>query len=204
MMATMSTRRGRKKTPGRPAGAAPGRSREAILRAARHLFAKAGFGGTTMRAVAARAKVDVALVHYFFESKAGLFAAAVEMPAGAERLPEVLRSGEGPRGERVVRFYLQEVLAPGNLAVAALLRAALADPGCVPALRRMLEEGVVAAAASVLTGPDARLRAELLGAQIVGIFVVRSLVGVQPLASTSTEELARRLGPAVDAILAGP
>jgi hypothetical protein len=126
------------------------------------------------------------------------------MPLVCDRLHEILASKEGHVGERVLRFYLEHVLTPGNCSMAALLRTAIADPGSAPALRRMLEDGVVASAASMLKGREARIRAELLGAVLVGLFVVRSLVGVQPLASTSEAEVARRLGAAVDAILAAP
>jgi AcrR family transcriptional regulator len=133
-----------------------------------------------MRAVAKRARVDVALVHYFFETKAKLFAAAVEMPAGPERLHEILAIvDKEPLGERVVRFYLDEVLSAGNPAVLALLRAAVSDPGSVPSLRSMIEQRVVESAASALSGPDARLRAELLGAvKIAAAAVARRTGGV--------------------------
>jgi hypothetical protein len=41
-----------------------------------------------------------------------------------------------------------------------------------------------------------------MGAMVVGLFVVRSVVRVEPLASTPPEQVARYLGPALDAILA--
>ena len=82
-------------------------SREAIFAAARQLFAKRGFNGTTTRSIAAKARVDVALVHYFFQTKAKLFAAAVDVPIAPEELEAMLGdAGGGPVGERVVRFFL--------------------------------------------------------------------------------------------------
>ena len=44
-----------------------------ILDAAERLFARDGLHGVTLRAVAAEAGVDTALVHYYFEDKARLF-----------------------------------------------------------------------------------------------------------------------------------
>lgn len=44
-----------------------------ILDAAENLFARDGLHGVTLRAVAAEAGVDTALVHYYFEDKARLF-----------------------------------------------------------------------------------------------------------------------------------
>lgn len=60
--------------PGRPqrsAGTAV--ARESILDAAEHLFAHHGFDGVTTRDVARKAHVDTALIHYYFDTKRGLF-----------------------------------------------------------------------------------------------------------------------------------
>ena len=46
-----------------------------ILDAAERLFARDGLHGVTLKAVAAEAGVDTALVHYYFEDKAKLFTA---------------------------------------------------------------------------------------------------------------------------------
>src|SRR5688572_9382073 len=66
----------------RPRGRRPGASdtRDTILAAARERFAAHGYDRTRIRDVAADAGVDAALVHYFFKSKDGLFAAAMELP----------------------------------------------------------------------------------------------------------------------------
>ena len=47
-------------------------ARRAVLDAARELFAELGFERTTMRAVAARAAVDPALIYHYFGDKDGL------------------------------------------------------------------------------------------------------------------------------------
>ena len=53
---------------------------ERILDEARELFARNGIGNTSIRAVAAAAGVDSALVHHYFGTKEKLFAAAVHIP----------------------------------------------------------------------------------------------------------------------------
>jgi AcrR family transcriptional regulator len=200
-------RRPSSKGPGRPSGAEPGRSRANILAAARELFGKVGFLQTTTRAIASKAGVDSALVHYFFKTKEKLFSEAVELPLTPEELKAAIdevAAGDGRakgRGERLVRFMLEKVFTSRSHAVAAIIRAAVADPGSVPALRSMIEKTVVTGAASAVHGPDARLRAELLGAMMVGLFVVRHVVRVDPLASASPETVAKWLGPAVDQVL---
>src|SRR5690606_30656709 len=48
-------------------------TQDKILDAAEELFAKHGLYGVTLKQVAARARVDTALVHYYFKNKRGLF-----------------------------------------------------------------------------------------------------------------------------------
>ncbi|WP_459987959.1 helix-turn-helix domain-containing protein, partial [Mycobacterium avium] len=74
-MTTTGTPRRRR---GRPAGSSG--SRERILASARELFARNGIRNTSIRAVAAAAGVDSALVHHYFGTKEKLFAAAVQIP----------------------------------------------------------------------------------------------------------------------------
>ena len=63
-------------------GRRPGQSdtRERILDAARSRFVADGYQAVTLRAIAADAGVDVALVSYYFDSKQGLFGAAMALP----------------------------------------------------------------------------------------------------------------------------
>jgi AcrR family transcriptional regulator len=192
----------RRKGRGRRAGTT-GQSRDAILGAARDLFARRGFRGTTIRAIAKQADVDTALVHYFFGSKPKLFAAVVEPPIRPARLTGLLARGPGSPGERMARHYLEHLFPEQRETITAMLRAGLGDPGSVPALRALIERSLVAAVAGVLPAKDARLRAELAGAQMVGLFISRCVVGVEPLASAPTGEIVALLAPALDALL-GP
>jgi AcrR family transcriptional regulator len=50
-------------------------TRERILDAAEHLFAEHGFDGVSMRAIAAEARAQLALIHYHFGSKEDLYRA---------------------------------------------------------------------------------------------------------------------------------
>ena len=54
-----------------------GRTRTAILTAARAQFTETGFDGTGLRVIAGRAGVNVALISRYFGSKDGLFLAAI-------------------------------------------------------------------------------------------------------------------------------
>lgn len=71
----------RPRTPGRPT-AGKHDHREALVDAARDLFASAGFAATSLRQIALAAKVTPALAHYYFSDKAGLLDAVVEQRVG--------------------------------------------------------------------------------------------------------------------------
>jgi len=65
-----------------PGGRRPGKlsARDDIIRAAQETFAQEGYDGTSLRAVARAAGVDAALIHHYFDGKAGLFMAAMALP----------------------------------------------------------------------------------------------------------------------------
>lgn len=72
----------RKRRPGRPQKSAKAEdARERILDAAENLFAHHGLDAVSVRDVARKAHVDTALVHYYFDTKRGLFDAVFERRA---------------------------------------------------------------------------------------------------------------------------
>ena len=70
--------------PGRRPG--PSSTREEIARAAREQFAAEGYDRVTLRAIAAQAGVDAALVAYFFGSKRELFDEVIGLPSDSPAL----------------------------------------------------------------------------------------------------------------------
>ena len=116
----------RKRT-GRRAGTTS--SRGAILETARKEFAAHGYGGTTTRAIAKAAGVDLALIHHFFLTKDGVFAAVAEgMFAVPDLLPTVLDGAPERSGERLVRAFVSHWEKPDvRIQVAAVLRSVTAS-----------------------------------------------------------------------------
>jgi AcrR family transcriptional regulator len=113
----MSTKR-RKVRRGRPlkADAAPD-MKERILDAAEDHFSRHGFWGVTIREVAQEAKVDTALLHYYFDTKRGLFDAVFARRAeivNKERIDAideyVKSSGSAITVEGVIDAFLQPIL----------------------------------------------------------------------------------------------
>src|SRR5690348_18065988 len=78
-------------------------SRDDILRAARKLFGERGYEGATMRAIAAEAGVDAALVVHFFGNKANLLGEAIDWPFDPDvEMPRLLVDGRGEVGRHLV------------------------------------------------------------------------------------------------------
>ena len=80
------------------------RTRKAILRAAIREFSAHGLAGARTDAIAESAKVNKALIYYYFKSKRGLYAAALEevSAAAVERAMAVFEPGRSA-GARVLR-----------------------------------------------------------------------------------------------------
>ena len=188
-------------------GRRPGASgtRAAILDAARACFAERGFAGTSVRAVAAQASVDPALVHHYFGTKSELFAAAMELPfdPGAA-VPALLEPGVDGLGERLVRFFLGVWEQPaGSARAQAILRSALTEEAAATLLRDFVTTQVIGRVAEALAVPDAALRASLAGSQLIGLGLLRYLVRVEPLASADVETVVATIAPTIQRYLTG-
>ena len=192
----------------RRTGRRPGDSgtREAILAAARQSFGTTGYAKTTVRGVARAAGVDAALVHHFFGTKDGLFAAALELPFDpAVLVHSVLAGGLDGVGERIVLAFLGGWDAtPGQGPMLALLRSAVSDERAAASFRDLVSHAVLTPLAAACSGSgNADLRANLAASQVVGLAVARYVVRIEPLASTPVAVLARAIGPNIDRYLTG-
>jgi AcrR family transcriptional regulator len=188
-----------------PAGRRPGNgdTRQDVLDAARECFATSGYDGATIRAIAAKAGVDPALVHHFFGAKTNLFAAAMELPA-PEVLPGLLDGEVDGVGERVVRTFLTLWEDPNTRSrFLAVVRSAVRYEAAATMLRSFLSREVLGVRARNLDTPDADLRASLVGSQLIGLAMARYVVKVQPLASASVEAVVAAYAPTIQRYLTG-
>ena len=188
---------------GRPAGGTDNRSR--ILAAAREGFGRAGFEGTTIRAIAVEAGVDPALVHHYYGSKQALFLRSMELPIDVDALiGQVLVAGRTDIGERLVATILGAWSRPSfRPVVLGVLRSAATDPRAAALLRGLVSERILAPLTRALGSPDAELRAALAGSQMVGLVMARQVVGIEPLASAPIDVVARAVGPTIERYLVG-
>ncbi len=192
-----TSRRGRR--PGSPD------TRAAILTEARTLFAARGYAGTSVRAVAAAAGVDAALVHHYFGTKDDLFVAALELPVDPRVvLAPAIADGPDGAGERMLRVFLSVWDNP-ELRVPLLgLVTSVVDP----AGRRLLSDGflpAVLAPVGVALGIDhPEVRMPLLASQVFGLIVVRYLLEVEPVASMPADDIIAIYAPTLQRYLTGP
>ncbi|MBQ1073049.1 TetR family transcriptional regulator [Micromonospora sp. C31] len=194
----MARRTGRR--PGNPD------TRQAILDAARAAFAERGFDGASIRAVAAAAQVDPALVHHYFGSKDRLFLAAMHAPVDpAELLPSVLAGDRAGLGERLVRTFLGVWDSPAGTAGVALLRSAVSNEWTARLLREFLVTQVLRRVLDQLDVDPAELplRGSLVASQMIGLAVMRYVVRLEPVASAAPETLVTAVGPTVQRYLTG-
>jgi AcrR family transcriptional regulator len=193
---TSATRRGR-----RPGGDS---ARGAVLDAARNLFSQQGFDRTTIRAIAAQAQVDPALVHHFYGTKEQLFRATLEFPLDPERIVAGLDAHPGDEGRALVAGVLRAWSAPVvREQLTALLRSALTQDHARDVLRELLTEQLVGRVARTLSVEDAELRASLVATQMAGLALGRLVMELGPLTAATDEQLVEAIGPTVQRYLTG-
>lgn len=188
---------------GRRPGA--GGTRDEILAAARSHFAEVGYDGATIRGIAAAAKVDPKLVMHYFESKEGVFRAAVDFPIDpAEVIPGVLEPGLDGLGGRLVRFFLETWESPAGSPLLALIRSVVANESAATLMREFVSREILARVAEALELDQPQLRASLAASQLVGLAMLRYVVKVEPLASASPRRVAGWIGPTLQRYFTDP
>lgn len=193
----MTKSRGR----GRPKGGSDSRSR--ILAAAVEVFGELGYEGATIRAIAARAEVDSALVHHYFGSKADLFAEAADVPLRPDVVvPMILAGPREEVGERIIRYVLESFERDDTRRRGVmLLRTAVGGRLGSPLIIGFLSKELLPRVAGRLDVPDAELRADLVASQIAGMLMIRYVLQVKPIADAPIDELVQRVGPTIQRYL---
>ena len=170
-----------------------------ILTAAREHFAAAGYERATIRAIAADAKIDPALVMRYFGSKEKLFAAAADFDL---RLPDLTALPRERLGAALVEHFIDRWEADDTFM--ALVRSAVTNEAAAKRVRSVLA-GQVAPVIGVLSGEPATagLRAGLVASQILGMALCRYVLRLPPVVAMSRPEVVKWLGPTVQRYVTG-
>jgi AcrR family transcriptional regulator len=178
-------------------------AREEILDGALRVFAREGYDRATVRGIAKEAKVDPALVYHYFEGKAELYVTAVKramQPAPRATVPP--DESISDNATRLVRtFFERWTDDDGATPFLALIRSAMSDETAAGLLREAFGREIVPHVASKLGKKDAELRVALVGAQLLGLGIVRYVLRLSPVAEASLDDLARQMGPLVETAL---
>ncbi|RAG82858.1 TetR/AcrR family transcriptional regulator [Streptacidiphilus pinicola] len=180
---------------GRPRGHPQTRAR--IVAAAEPLFLEHGYRATTVRAVAAAAGVDSALISYHFGSKRGLFGEVTQIQCA--RALDLGRAFAGDRAGLADRL-LQLVTELWD--ATEVNRLALENEEVMRAFREFLEGEVLTRLAEYLGGRDATRRALAAVTLIGGLIFTRYLNPLPLAAALPSAEVCRTLAPALRAALA--
>ena len=191
------------KRPGRPPG--PSDTRDRILSSARELFARNGIDKTSIRAIAASAGVDAALVHHYFGTKQQLFAAAIHIPIDPMQVIGPMR--ETPVDE--LGLKLPSLLLPlwdseiGSGFIATL-RSLLAGND-VSLVRSFLQEVISVEVGKRVDDPpgSGRIRVQFVASQLVGVVMARYILELEPFRSLPVQQIAETIAPNLQRYLTG-
>lgn len=168
-------------------------SEQRILWAARALFGERGYERATIRAIAAQAGVDPALVMQHYGSKRQLFTAAVRAA------PEPAFSGHDGELVDFLTATLRLKLTESAQAPMAMLRSMLTHPEATDRAREVLDRQAEQIAAAI-PADDARLRGAVIASLMIGVRVGRELLELTELADAEPERVAELMRAAFAAL----
>jgi AcrR family transcriptional regulator len=178
------------------------RTRRAILEAARAHFAARGFDGANLRAIGAEASIDPSMVLRYFGSKAGLFAAAVEVDL---QVPDLVGVAQAEHGLVLASHFLRRW--EGDLSdhvLVTLLRSAVSNPEVAQQLRTVALDQVSRAVAPVVDPAELTRRVALVASQTMGIAITRYILELPGMVEPSADQLASDVAPTLQRYLHGP
>jgi AcrR family transcriptional regulator len=179
------------------------------LKSARRAFLAAGYDGATVRAIAADAGVDAALIAYFFGSKRGLFSAAMALEVDpGTTLRSLLPGPLDELGRRILRGLLGVWDDPASGSpLRVLMATAATESRAAVMLREYLQAELFDPLAAHLTGLGARdgdLRTQRAGVLLLGLIQARYILRLEPLASGDPEDIEHLLAGLLQHALADP
>jgi AcrR family transcriptional regulator len=171
-------------------------SRRALLGAARAVFDEVGYDRATTREIGERAGVDPALIARYFDSKEGLFIAAIAAGSAEEEGLDF-----APRA--MVAFLLERWDERGHSPISRALASPALTPGAREQISAVVGDRVLLGLTAELRArdtADAELKAELLVALAVGVAMTRANGTLEILAGAPREEVLAALAPLVRAL----
>lgn len=178
-------------------------TRARIIGAARERFRKEGYDRATIRKVARDARIDPALVMRYFESKRGLFDAAMTVEL---RIPDLRNHPRDKLGEALITHFLNRWEEPGDDSLKLLLRSSASHEEAAERLRTTIFRDQIVPLVSRLRGEEAGSReiAALIATQTVGLAFARYILKLPPLVAMPRETIIRVIGATIQRYLDNP
>lgn len=174
-------------------------TKTAILAAARERFGTVGFQGATIRAIAADAGIDPAMVMRYYGSKNRLFAAAAEFNLA---FPDFAAGDDSQVGRALVRHFLNRW--EGDEALVILLRSSAANEEAAQRMREIFGTQLRPLVAKLAPDAEADWRSGLIASQILGLALCRFVLRLPPVVAMSRDEVVENFGPTIQRYLGLP
>ncbi len=174
------------------------RTRRRILETSRAVFAEVGYERATIRGIAAAAGVDKSSIIKYFGTKQALFREAVhwEIPVA-----ELTSDDAAETADNYARSMLTAWAADPNSPMAVLLRTSMTSDEAAELLRKHITTQAIEAVADTIDAPDARLRAALAGAMLMGIASQRFILRMPYLAEADIDDILRLVTPILQSLI---
>jgi AcrR family transcriptional regulator len=189
-------------------GRRPGDSgaRQDIASAARRQFGQYGYVRTTIRSIAAEARVDPSLVIHYFATKQRLFGEVVDLGFDPDLLiASVIDGPTDQRGTRLARFVVELLNNPHyRAAFTALIHAASSELQAATLWRERIRHGVFLPLTRALQLDRAEIRAAMAATQTFGLVVGCHILKFEALTALTDDELVTLTAPALQRYLAEP
>lgn len=174
-------------------------TRQAILDAARHRFAREGYDGASLREIAADARVDAALVSRYFGCKEELFGEVLNCAPDAT---DLFQGDMSDFGERVVAKLLDDPNKRDGFEHLLIMLRSASSPSAAEPLRRSMRAHFHDPFSAWLGGADADVRARLAGDIIMGVAISQAIASDHDLDAEGQASLRKRLAAVLQAAIA--
>lgn len=180
-------------------------TKDRILQVAQQQFAKFPYEQVTTRSIATEAGIDAAMIHRYFGSKEGLFAAIVNDGIQIENLSkQIVQIPLEHLGEAIVRYGIGLWSSPQAKPLMALLRRTLAEnPRAIYQVLFPKFETIISEK-SAFSPEEIRLRVGLCFSQMLGFILTRYLIEVESIAQLNTDQAVQIIAPVLQNYLTGP
>jgi AcrR family transcriptional regulator len=177
-------------------------TRDRIMAAAQRIFGRDGYDVATIRAIAAEADINPAMVMRYFGSKEFLFAAATTLKIDRSHIAE---APKGKIGEAIVRDGLDRWDDPqwGNNVI-AMVRSAVNNPAARDKFSQGYLQNLKGLQESLAEHHGIKISKEtfaLLATQVLGVLIARYILRIETVVKTPRETLIREVGRSVQTLL---